>query len=87
MRTLLVVLASLLPAAPALAACTVLSGATVYSADGPGEGLEILVDGERISAVGEAVPRQASGEDCAVVELEGRTITPGMVEVLSLIHI
>jgi imidazolonepropionase-like amidohydrolase len=63
---------------------------TVHSAEGPAEGAAVVVDGERIAAVGD--PGQlgiaAAGEGvrwrdrtCAAVDISGLVVTPGFVAV------
>jgi imidazolonepropionase-like amidohydrolase len=65
-------------------------GAKVVLPDGPKDGVQVVVLGDRIAAVGAApaVPPGAAtvdwgGQSCRVVSLTGQWLTPGLVEVHS----
>ncbi|TNE83939.1 MAG: imidazolonepropionase [Deltaproteobacteria bacterium] len=77
-RAMSVVLCLALPSV-ASAACTVVQGAeTVYLPKGPASGVDVRIEGERITAVGEV---DAAG--CTVVDATGKTVTYGLTEVSS----
>jgi imidazolonepropionase-like amidohydrolase len=64
-----------------LLAAAAIVGATVYTGEGePLDGATVLIDGERIAAVGQdvAVPPGARR-----IEAEGRVVTPGLIDVAS----
>jgi len=79
MRRLILVLLALLVAAPAIAQPLLLRPARVF--DGvnpqPHEGWSILVDGDRIAAVG---PNLAAPAGSRTVDLAGTTLMPGLIE-------
>jgi imidazolonepropionase-like amidohydrolase len=79
MRRLILLLLSLLLAAPAVAEPILLKPARVF--DGvnprPHEGWTVLVDGDRIVATG---PNVAAPAGARVVDLPGTTLMPGMIE-------
>jgi imidazolonepropionase-like amidohydrolase len=79
MRRLILLLLALLLAAPAAAEPILLKPARVF--DGvnpvPHEGWAVLVDGERIAAVG---PDLVPPPEARVLELPGATLMPGMIE-------
>src|SRR5947207_9503742 len=79
MRRLMLLLLSLILAAPAFAEPILLRPARVF--DGvnrqPHEGWSVLVDGDRIAAVG---PNLAAPAGARVVDLPGATLMPGMIE-------
>jgi len=78
-RRLILLLLSLLVAAPAVAAPTLLRPARVF--DGvnpvPHEGWAVLVDGDRITAAG---PNLAAPAGAQVIDLPGTTLLPGLIE-------
>jgi imidazolonepropionase-like amidohydrolase len=79
MRRLVLLLAAVLLSAPALADTFLLRPARVF--DGvnaaPHEGWNVLVEGDRISAVGANVAAPAGAK---VVDLPGTTLMPGLIE-------
>src|SRR3982750_4793691 len=79
MRRLILLILALILAAPALAQPIVLHPARVF--DGvnptPHEGWTVLVDGDRIAAVG---PNLTAPAGARIIELPGATLMPGMVE-------
>jgi len=79
MRRLILVLLALLVAAPAIAQPILLRPARVF--DGvnpqPHEGWSVLVDGDRIAAVG---PNLAAPAGSRTVDLAGTTLMPGLIE-------
>src|SRR5438045_7155039 len=79
MRRLFLFLLALILAAPALAEPILLKPARVF--DGvnrpPHEGWSVLVDGDRIAAVG---PNLAAPAGARVIDLPGATLMPGMIE-------
>jgi imidazolonepropionase-like amidohydrolase len=79
MRRLILILAALLLATPALAETLLLRPARVF--DGldphPHEGWSVLVEGERIAAAGPSVTAPAGAH---TIELPGTTLMPGMIE-------
>lgn len=79
-RPLLALLLSLAAFAPVSAQAVLYSGATVIDGTGasPRAGQDLLVKGERIVAVGPAGTLAAEG--ARRVELQGRTIIPGLVD-------
>ena len=79
MRRLVLFLIALLLAAPALADTFLLRPARVF--DGidpqPHEGWSVLVEGDKIAAVG---PKLAAPAGARAIELPGATLMPGMIE-------
>ena len=79
MRRLFLFLLALILAAPALAEPILLKPARVF--DGvnrqPHEGWSVLVDGDRIAAVG---PNLAAPAGARVIDLPGATLLPGLIE-------
>src|SRR5580765_6987512 len=79
MRRLILVLLALLVAAPAIPQPILLRPARVF--DGvnpqPHEGWSVLVDGDRIAAVG---PNFAAPAGSRTVDLAGTTLMPGLIE-------
>jgi imidazolonepropionase-like amidohydrolase len=79
MRRLILVLLALFVAAPAIAQPILLHPARVF--DGvnpqPHENWSVLVDGDRIAAVG---PNLAAPAGMRIVELPGATLMPGLIE-------
>jgi imidazolonepropionase-like amidohydrolase len=64
-----------------LLAAAALVGATVYTGDGePLDGATVVIEGDRIAALGQNVAVPAGARR---IELEGRVITPGLVDVAS----
>lgn len=81
LRPLLLACAALLalPAAPAAAAPVLLRPAQVFDGSDPAPhpGWQVLVDGERIVAVG---PALKVPEGARVIDLPGQTVLPGLIE-------
>ncbi len=79
MRRLILFLITVLLAAPALADTILLKPARVF--DGvdprPHEGWAVLVDGDRIAAVG---PNLAAPDGARIIDLPSATLMPGMIE-------
>jgi len=79
MRRLVPFLAAVLATAPALADTLLLHPARVF--DGvnpqPHEGWSVLVEGDKIAAVG---PNLSAPAGTRVVDLPGETLTPGLIE-------
>ena len=79
MRRLILLLAAVLLATPAVADTILLRPARVF--DGvnpvPHQGWSVLVDGDRIAAAG---PNLAAPAGARVIELPGATLMPGMIE-------
>src|SRR5690348_10897185 len=79
MPRLILFLIAVALAAPALADTLLLRPARVF--DGvsptPHEGWSVLVDGERIAAVGPSIATPAGAK---VIDLPGQTLMPGMIE-------
>ena len=79
MRRLIPFLAAVLAAAPALADTVLLHPARVF--DGvnpqPHEGWSVLVEGDRIAAVG---PNLSAPAGARTIDLPGETLTPGLIE-------
>jgi imidazolonepropionase-like amidohydrolase len=64
-----------------LASVIVLAGASVWSGEGPPlENATIVIRGDRIAAVGRGIPVPRGAQ---VIELEGRIVTPGLIDVAS----
>lgn len=62
-------------------AAIALTGASVFTGEGPLiENATIVIDGNRISAVG---PRVAVPQGAQVIDLRGSVVTPGLVDVVS----
>ncbi len=62
-------------------AAAALVGATVYTGEGePLDGATVVIDGDRIVAVGQNVAVPA---DARRIDVEGRVVTPGLVDVAS----
>jgi len=78
-RRLILLLLSLLVAAPAAAAPTLLRPARVFDGVNPAphEGWAVLVDGDRITAAG---PNLAAPAGAQVIDLPGITLLPGLIE-------
>jgi len=78
-RRLILLLLSLLVAAPAAAAPTLLRPARVFDGVNPAphEGWAVLVDGDRITAAG---PNLAAPAGAQVIDLPGTTLLPGLIE-------
>jgi len=76
---LILLLLSLLVAAPAAAAPTLLRPARVFDGVNPAphEGWAVLVDGDRITAAG---PNLAAPAGAQVIDLPGITLLPGLIE-------
>jgi len=76
---LILLLLSLLVAAPAAAAPTLLRPARVFDGVNPAphEGWAVLVDGDRITAAG---PNLAAPAGAQVIDLPGTTLLPGLIE-------
>src|SRR5690348_4160160 len=79
MRRLALFLAALLLAAPALADTLLLRPARVFDGVNPAphEGWSVLVEGDRIAAVG---PNLAAPAGARTIDLPGTTLMPGMIE-------
>ena len=79
MRKLLLPVAALLAAAPALAAQTVaIEGGDVYTAAGtPMRGATVLIQNGRITAVGMGVAVPAGARR---IDARGKWVTPGLIE-------
>lgn len=72
---------------------TIYTNARVFTANRPGDGAEwaeaLVVDGERLAYVGDAVGAAellASGAEAEVVDLEGRLVLPGFLDVHTHLH-
>ena len=64
-----------------LLAAAALIGATVYTGEGePLDGATVVIDGDRIVALGQNVAVPA---DARRIDVEGRVVTPGLVDVAS----
>lgn len=84
MNRLITAMALVLAPLTASADCTALvGGATAYLPSGPVEGMEVLIAADRIVAVGATVARTFEDEACTVLEITGKTVTPGLVEASS----
>jgi imidazolonepropionase-like amidohydrolase len=79
MRRLVLLLAAILLSAPALADTFILRPARVFDGVNPAphEGWSVLVEGDRISAVG---PNVAAPPGAKVIDLTGTTLMPGLIE-------
>ena len=77
MRRLLLLLAALLFAAPASAEPILLKPARLFDGLQLHEGWSVLVDGERIAAVG---PNLAAPAGTRTIDLAGTTLMPGLIE-------
>ena len=85
----------LLVSAPAEAACTVITGVTVHTPEGPQKGRSVVIDGPRVAAVGVGLrdlkltldERQQvtgaawRGTECAFVQGGSKQLTAGLVAV------
>src|SRR5262245_66545401 len=79
MHRLLLFLAALILAVPAVAAPILLRPARVFDGVNPNphEGWSVLVDGDRITGVG---PNLAAPQGAQVIDLPGATLMPGLIE-------
>jgi len=76
------VLACLFAAAPATAAPTIIKAAHLLDgvADRPRDGVAVLVDGDRIIALGTAAELAAKAPGASVVDLGNATLLPGLID-------
>jgi imidazolonepropionase-like amidohydrolase len=76
------VLACLLASSPALASPTIVKAAHLLDgvADRPRDGVAVLVDGDRIVALGAAADLAKANPGARVIDLGGATLLPGLID-------